>query len=235
MDYSAILIPLLTLVSLEVILGIDNVIFISILADKLPVNQRDRFRLLGMGGAVIMRLALLTVISWIMKLNEPFMTILNRGLTGKDVILILGGLFLLFKSTKEIFYLTEVSTDLKTDTSVGNSFGKLLIQVLILDLVFSIDSIITAVGMVDSIYIMYAAIIISVFIMLLAAKPIHIFISAHPSFKVLALSFLLIIGIALIGEGLGMYIPKGYIYFAMAFSFLVDIVQMRMHKNINKK
>jgi len=224
------LIPLLSLIALEVILGIDNIIFISILADKLPESQRDKLRYWGIGLAMIIRLCLLGVISWILKLDTVLFTVFDVDFSGKGLILILGGVFLLYKSTKEIFHNTEVS-DGKDITSVKKgSFKKLLSEIIILDLVFSIDSIITAVGMVQDLWIMYVSVIAAVTIMLFASKPISQFIQRHPSFKILALCFLMMIGISLIGEGLHFIIPKGYIYFSMAFAFLVDIIQMKKVK-----
>lgn len=224
------LIPLLSLIALEVILGIDNIIFISILADKLPESQREKLRYWGIGLAMIIRLCLLGVISWILKLDTVLFTAFDIDFSGKGLILILGGVFLLYKSTKEIFHNTEVS-DGKDITSVKKgSFKKLLSEIIILDLVFSIDSIITAVGMVQDLWIMYVSVIAAVTIMLFASKPISQFIQRHPSFKILALCFLMMIGISLIGEGLHFIIPKGYIYFSMAFAFLVDIIQMKKVK-----
>lgn len=225
---SEVLIPLFSLIALEVILGIDNIIFISILADKLPDNQRNKLRYWGIGLAMLMRLALLGLISWILKLDQVLFTILETDFTGKGIILLLGGLFLIYKSTKEIYHKTELHLNAKNKKQeVVRSFSKLLSEVIILDLVFSIDSIITAVGMVDQLWIMYAAVIVTVLIMLVAAKPISEFISKHPSFKILALCFLMMIGVSLIAEGLSFEIPKGYIYFSMAFAFLVDIIQMK--------
>lgn len=233
MNITDIILPLTTLIVLEVILGIDNIIFISILADKLPEEKRHRLRQLGIGLAMIMRLVLLAVISWVMKLDEELFTILGNGISGKEIILLAGGTFLLYKSTREIFIHTEAADHNYENVATVKkvSFRDMLIQILILDMVFSIDSIITAVGMVDKLWIMYTAVIVSVGIMLLAAKPISDFISEHPSFKVLALCFLLIIGISLIGEGLEFHIPKGYIYFSMAFSFFVDFVQLKTIKS----
>lgn len=220
------IIPLLTLIALELILGIDNIIFISILADKLPKEQRSKLRYWGLGLAVVIRLALLALIAWIIKLDNTLFTIWNIDFSGKGIILILGGIFLLWKSTKEIYHKTELAESNQEDKIKKPSFRSLLIEIIILDLVFSIDSIITAVGMVSQLWIMYTAVIISVLIMLLASKPISEFIQRHPSFKILALSFLLLIGIALIGEGLHFEIPKAYIYCSMAFSFLVNIIQI---------
>ena len=221
------LIPLLSLIALEVILGIDNIIFISILADKLPESQRDKLRYWGIGLAMVMRLALLALISWILKLDKELFEINAISFTGKGLILIVGGLFLIYKSTKEIYHKTEVADPNEPTQIKKGSFGKLLGEVILLDLVFSIDSIITAVGMVNELWIMYTAVIVTVIIMLIASKPISEFISKHPSFKVLALCFLMMIGVSLIAEGFQFEIPKGYIYFSMAFAFLVDIIQMK--------
>lgn len=230
-----ILIPLVSLIALEVILGIDNIIFISILADKLPENQRNKLRYWGIGLAMVMRLALLGVISWILKLDKELFEFNDVSFTGKGLILILGGLFLIYKSTKEIYHKTEVADpNIPTQIKKG-SFKKLLIEVIILDLVFSVDSIITAVGMVNELWIMYTAVIVTVLIMLVASKPISEFISKHPSFKVLALCFLMMIGVSLIAEGFQFEIPKGYIYFSMAFAFLVDIIQMKTIPANNNK
>lgn len=221
------LIPLISLIALEVILGIDNIIFISILSDKLPDHQRNKLRYWGIGLAMIMRLLLLAFISWILKLDQTLFTLFEINFSGKSLILIVGGLFLLYKSTKEIYHKSEMKneetiTDIKT-----SSFSRLLIEVILLDLVFSIDSIITAVGMVQELWIMYTAVIVTVGIMLVASKPISNFIKQHPSFKILALCFLMMIGVSLLAEGFQFKIPKGYIYFSMAFAFLVDIIQMR--------
>ena len=227
MDTINYLIPLLTLILLETILGIDNVIFISILAGKLPAGQQARFRYWGLGLAMVMRLGLLTLIAWIMQLNKTLFVVADIDISGKGLILLAGGLFLLYKSTAEIYHYAEMGDSANTPDTIKVSFRDLLIQVLILDLVFSIDSIITAVGMVDQLWVMYTAVVVSVGIMLVAAKPISEFITRHPSFKILALCFLLIIGISLVAEGLHVEIPKGYIYFAMAFAFLVDFIQMK--------
>ena len=221
------IIPLGTLIILEVILGIDNVIFISILADRLPLEQRDKLRYWGLGLAMVMRLILLFFISWILKLDSTLFTFLEIDFSGKSLILILGGLFLLFKATKEIYHQTEIKKDDSSIQTEAKSFNKLLFEVILLDLVFSVDSIITAVGMVEELWVMYVAVIVTVVIMLIASKPISDFIKKHASFKILALCFLMIIGVSLIGEGLQFHIPKGYIYFSMLFSFIVDIIQMR--------
>lgn len=225
------IVPLISLISLEVILGIDNIIFISILADKLPTERRSKLRYWGIGLAMLIRLLLLSVISWILKLDQTLFTVAGIGISGKGLILILGGLFLLFKSTKEIYQKTEVPGQEPSLPMPAKSFWKLLSEIIALDLVFSIDSIITAVGMVQELWIMYTAVIVAVSIMLLASGPISRFISKHPSFKILALCFLMIIGLSLIAEGLHFVIPKGYIYFSMGFAFFVDFVQMKKIKN----
>ena len=221
------IVPLISLIALEVILGIDNIIFISILADKLPDHQRNKLRFWGIGLAMVMRLSLLAFISWILKLDQTLFTAFEIDFSGKSLILILGGLFLLYKSTKEIYHKSEMKnqenvTDIKTA-----SFKRLLAEVILLDLVFSVDSIITAVGMVQELWVMYTAVIVTVVIMLVASKPISDFIKNHPSFKILALCFLMMIGVSLLAEGMQFKIPKGYIYFSMAFAFLVDVIQMR--------
>ncbi|MDZ4667617.1 MAG: TerC family protein [bacterium] len=227
------IIPLLSLIALEVILGIDNIIFISILADKLPEQERNKLRYWGIGLAMAMRLILLAFISWILKLDQTLFRAFQIDFSGKGLILILGGLFLIYKSTKEIYHKTEMASGETTNTAQVKSFGKLLTEVIILDLVFSIDSIITAVGMVEELWVMYTAVIVTVIIMLIASKPISDFIRKHPSFKILALCFLMIIGVSLLAEGFHFEIPKGYIYFSMAFAFLVDIIQMKTIKQKN--
>lgn len=227
MEVLDILISLLALIALEVVLGIDNIIFISILSDKLPEGQRDKLRKLGIGLAMVMRLGLLTVISWVMKLETDLITIAGKGFSGKEMILLIGGVFLLYKSTREIFHMTETVVEGKKDTQ-RHTFGSLLAQILLLDLVFSLDSIITAVGMVDQLWVMYVAVVVTVGIMLVASKPIAEFITKHPSFKVLALSFLMVIGVSLVAEGMGHHLPKAYIYGPMAFAFIVDVLQMRV-------
>lgn len=223
-------IALITLVLLEVVLGIDNIIFISIVTGRLPLHQQKKGRRIGLLLAMVMRLLLLTVISFILKLQNDLFTVFSIGFSGKDLILIAGGLFLLYKSVAEIHHKMEgESGDTSKNIKVAG-FASAIGNILVLDLVFSIDSIITAVGMVDELWIMYAAVIISVGIMLVAAEPISKFVNKHPSFKMLALSFLLLIGVSLIAEGLEFHIPKGYIYFSMGFALLVDVLQMRMHK-----
>ena len=230
-----ILIPLFSLITLEIILGVDNIIFISIIANRLPENQRDKLRYWGIGLAIVLRLFLLAFISWILKLDQTLFTIINKDISGKGLILVAGGLFLIYKSTKEIYHKTEITISVKPKATKTVAFRQLLLEVLILDLVFSIDSIITAVGMVTQLWIMYVAVIVAVIIMFIASKPIHNFINKHPSFKILALCFLMMIGVALLAEGLHFEIPKGYIYFSMAFAFLVDVIQMKTVKKSLKK
>ena len=222
---------LLTLILLEVVLGLDNVIFISIVAARLPQHQQKKARRLGLILAMVLRLALLGIISLILKLEGNLFTIFNIGISGKDIILILGGLFLLYKASTEIYHKMEGEEGDTSKNIKAKSFKSVIIQILLLDMVFSVDSIITAVGMVDELWIMYVSVIVSVTIMLFASEPISKFVNKHPAFKMLALSFLLLIGMSLIGEGLDFHIPKGYIYFAMAFSLGVDILQMRMNKS----
>lgn len=225
------IIPLLSLIALEVILGIDNIIFISILADKLPEEKRNKLRYWGIGLAMLMRLALLAMVSWVLHLDQTLFTVFETGFSGKGLILILGGLFLIYKSTMEIYHKTEPANEEHASATPVKTFGKLLTEVVVLDLVFSIDSIITAVGMVQELWVMYTAVVVTVIIMLFASKPISEFIRKHPSFKILALCFLMMIGVALLAEGFHFEIPKGYIYFSMAFAFLVDIIQMKTVKH----
>jgi predicted tellurium resistance membrane protein TerC len=229
-----VIVALLTLILLEVVLGIDNIVFISIVTARLPLHQQKKGRRVGLLLAMVMRLLLLTVISWVLKLEGNIFTIFSTGISGKDLILILGGLFLLYKSSSEIYHKMEGETGDTSKEIKVTGFRSAIGQILILDLVFSLDSIITAVGMVDELWVMYVAIIVSVGIMLFAAEPVSTFVNKHPAFKMLALSFLLLIGVALIGEGLGLHIPKGYIYFSMAFAFLVDVFQMRMNRPRSK-
>ena len=225
------IIPLISLISLEVILGIDNVIFISILSDKLPDSQRNKLRYWGLGLAMVMRLILLTLISYILKLDQELFILFDIHFSGKGLILIAGGLFLIYKSTVEIYHKTELANN--SDQPVvpkTSSFKRLLLEIILLDLVFSIDSIITAIGMAQELWVMYTSVIVAVVIMIFASQPISFFIKKHPSFKILALSFLMMIGLSLIAEGFHLSIPKGYIYFSMAFAFIVDIIQMKTVK-----
>lgn len=224
-------IALLTLAVLEIVLGIDNIVFISILADKLPENQRAKARQLGLGVALITRILLLLSLSWIIKLEEPLFTLplFNIGISGRDLILLGGGLFLIAKATHEIHDKLEGKHD-SAGAKVATSFAGTIIQIGLLDIVFSLDSVITAVGMANEILVMIAAVIIAVFIMLFASGPISDFVSHHPTVKILALSFLLLIGTSLIAEGLHQHIEKGYVYFAMGFSVFVEMLNLRMRK-----
>lgn len=233
------IIALLTLILLEVVLGLDNVIFISILASRLPEAQQKKARRLGLILAMFIRLGLLAVISLILKLTNDFFYIpwytkesdYQMGISGKDLILILGGIFLLYKSATEMYHKMEGEEGDTSKNIKAVSFKGVILQILLLDIVFSIDSIITAVGMVEELWVMYTAVIISVAIMLFAAEPISKFVNNHPVFKMLALSFLLLIGVSLIAEGFDVHIPKGYIYFSMAFALFVDVLQLKMHKS----
>ncbi|MCT6698188.1 TerC family protein [Rheinheimera sp. 4Y26] len=221
-----------TLAALEIVLGIDNIIFLSILVGRLPEKQRAFARRLGLGLAMFARLALLFSISWVMGLTETWFTVLGNDISGRDVILIGGGLFLLAKSTQEIHHSLEGADDDETSAPkvVGNNLMMILIQIMILDIVFSLDSVITAVGLVNNIEIMAIAIVAAVLVMMFAAKSIGDFVDAHPSIKILALSFLIMVGAMLIIEGFDVHVPKGYIYFAMAFSVTVEMINIRMRK-----
>jgi len=223
------LIALLTLTILEIVLGIDNIIFISILSGKLPKEQQKKGRLVGLSLAMITRILLLFSISLIIKLTEPFFTIFSLGISGRDLILILGGLFLLAKSTMEIHSKLEGEEE-HHDLKVKISFWGVIIQILLLDIVFSLDSVITAVGMANDLAVMVIAVIIAVIFMMFFSGSISDFVENHPTIKILALSFLLLIGFSLIIEGLHQHIPKGYIYFAMAFSVFVEMLNLKMRK-----
>jgi len=224
------IVALLTLVLLEVVLGLDNVIFISIISGRLPVHQQKRARRLGLILAMFLRIGLLTILSLILRLTSDLFTVFGMGISGKDLILILGGLFLLYKSATEMHHKMEGESGDQQKEVKALSFNSVIFQILVLDMVFSIDSIITAVGMVDQLWVMYVAVVVSVAIMLFAAGPISNFVNKHPVFKMLALSFLLLIGVSLVAEGLDFHIPKGYIYFAMGFALLVDVLQLRMNR-----
>lgn len=227
-------VALATLTALEIVLGIDNIIFISILVARLPEHQRDLARTIGLGLAMFMRLGLLFSIAWVMGLVEPWVTILGEEISGRDVILILGGLFLIWKSTHEIH---ESSEQHQTDDSAPKAaagFLSVLAQIAILDIVFSLDSVITAVGLADDISVMAIAIVIAVGVMLLAAKAIGEFVDANPTIKILALSFLIMFGMVLVAEGLEFHVPKGYVYFAMAFSVAVEMINVRMRARVDK-
>jgi predicted tellurium resistance membrane protein TerC len=222
-------IGLVTLTALEIVLGIDNVVFISILSGRLPVERRSSARRWGLALAMGMRVLLLLSISWIMGLTRPLVSVAGLDVSGRALILVGGGLFLLAKSTREIHHRLE-DKDNKTTRGIAVSFSSVLLQIVLLDVVFSLDSVITAVGMVDEIPVMVAAVIIAVTVMMIFAGAISDFIERHPTVKMLALSFLLLIGVNLIGEGLRFHIPKGYTYFAMAFSFLVEMLNLRTRK-----
>ena len=228
------LVALLTLTSLEMILGIDNIIFIAILAGRLPAEQRDKGRTFGLMLAVISRVALVLSIGWVMSLKAELFTLLNHAFTGRDIILVLGGLFLVFKATREIHHKVQSAGDDDSKPVAEASLKSVLIQVMLIDVVFSLDSVITAVGMTtglkSAVPIMVIAIITSVLGMLVFSKAIVTFIERNPAIKVLALSFLMLIGMLLIAEGFGKEIPKGYVYFAMAFSFFVELLQMWTEK-----
>jgi predicted tellurium resistance membrane protein TerC len=238
-------ISLFTLTMLEIVLGIDNIVFISILAGKLPEHQQKKARQIGLALAMITRVLLLFSLTWIMKLTAPlfnvadWLSITNTdwisqlAISGRDIILITGGLFLIYKSTHEIHTKLEGVEDADAKVKV-HSFSGTIVQILILDIVFSLDSVITAVGMADDIKIMIAAVIISVIIMMISAGSISSFVNKHPTVKMLALSFLLLIGVSLLAEGLDQHIPKGYIYFAMAFSIGVEMLNLRMKRNSRK-
>ena len=223
-------IAFLTLTALELVLGIDNIIFISILAGKLPPDQRKKARTLGLALAMITRVLLLLSLSWIIRLTAPLFTVLSQEISGRDLILIVGGLFLLGKSTFEIHGKLE-GEEGHASARVGPSFTSVIIQILLLDIVFSLDSVITAVGMVDNVAIMISAVIVAIIFMMAFASPISGFVERHPTVKMLALSFLLLIGVTLIVEGFDHHIPKGYIYFAMAFSVFVEMLNLRLRKS----
>jgi predicted tellurium resistance membrane protein TerC len=225
------LIALVTLTVLEVVLGIDNVIFISILSSKLAKGEQDRARQIGLLAAMVMRILLLMSIAWITRLTEPLITVFEHGLSGRDLILVIGGVFLLFKSTREIHERLE-GEEGQVTARVAPSLAAVIVQIMLLDIVFSLDSVITAVGMAEHLSIMVAAVMIAVGIMMFSSGAISRFVDAHPSVKVLALSFLLLIGCSLVAEGFGTHVPKGYIYFAMGFSVFVESINIRVS---NKK
>lgn len=222
-------VALTTLLALEIVLGIDNIIFITILVSRLPVEQRDFARSLGIGFAMVSRLALLFSLSWIIGLVDPWFSLFKQEISGRDLVLIGGGLFLLAKATHEIHGSLESASE-HDKPRVGYGFYATIMQITLLDLVFSLDSVITAVGLVQHVSVMVIAIIGAVIVMLFAAKPIGTFVDSHPTIKILALSFLLLIGFTLMAEGFDVHVPKGYIYFAMAFSFLVELLNIRIHR-----
>ncbi len=222
-------VALLTLTVLEIVLGIDNVIFISILAGKLPKDQQPKARRVGLGLAMFLRIGLLASLAWMVKLTAPIFTLLGQEISGRDLILLVGGLFLLFKATREIHERME-GEEGHASARVAASFSSVIVQILLLDIVFSLDSVITAVGMANHLPVMITAVVVAVAVMMVAAGPISTFVSAHPTVKMLALSFLLLIGMSLIAEGLDFHIPKGYVYFAMGFSVFVEMLNLRMTK-----
>ncbi|MBB3048797.1 putative tellurium resistance membrane protein TerC [Litorivivens lipolytica] len=224
-------VALSTLIALEIVLGIDNIIFISILVARLPVHQRDKARRIGIGLAMLSRLALLFALTWVMGLTKELFTVFGEGFSGRDMILIGGGLFLLLKSTHEIHNSFEIDHEESGANPAAATFGSVLFQICLLDIVFSLDSVITAVGMVDHISIMVIAVVVSVLVMLLASKSIADFVDANPTIKMLALAFLILIGVTLIVEGFDVHVPKGYIYFAMAFSVTVELLNIRLRKS----
>lgn len=218
---------LVTLTLLEIVLGIDNIIFISILTGKLPENQREKGRIIGLSAAMIMRIILLFFASWIIGLTEELFSVLGRGFSGKDIILLTGGLFLIAKATMELH--EKLEGEEHTRATAGTvTFGSVILQILLLDAVFSIDSVITAVGMTQHLPVMIAAVVISIAVMIASANGIAGFVEKHPTIKVLALSFLILIGFTLVAEGFHAHVPKGYIYFAMAFSVMVELINMRV-------
>ncbi|TGL13880.1 TerC family protein [Leptospira levettii] len=225
---------LLTLTSLEIVLGIDNIIFISILSSRLPKSKQKKARQIGLILAMGTRILLLFSLSFIMKLTTPLFTIIEKTISGRDIILILGGLFLIAKSTTEIHHKLEGDSNIGDDSKKQISFTQVILQILILDVVFSLDSVITAVGMTDQLTIMIAAVVLSVGFMLLSSGSISDFVDRHPTIKILALSFLILIGVALLGEGLRFHIPKGYIYFAMSFSVIVEFLNMKLRSKSEK-
>ena len=230
-------IALATLTALELVLGIDNIIFISILVDKLPKAKQELARRVGLFAAMFMRIGLLMVLAWIVGMVEPLFTLplLDKGISGRDLILIGGGLFLIWKSTGEIHGSLEGEEEGQGGGKAKAAFGAVILQIMIIDLVFSLDSIITAVGMVDDVRVMIGAVVCSVGLMMLFAGPIGRFVSNHPTIKMLALSFLVVVGVVLVAEGFGHHVPKGYIYFAMGFSLAVEMMNIKMRKKSASK
>jgi len=223
------LIALVTLTVLEVVLGIDNVIFISILAGKLPKVEQERARRIGLMAAMVMRILLLMSIAWIIRLTAPLFTVVNRSFSGRDLILVIGGLFLIFKATREIHEKLE-GEDGQVVARVAPSLAAVIGQIMLLDIVFSLDSVITAVGMADDLSVMIAAVVLAVGVMMVSSGSVSRFVDGHPTVKVLALSFLLLIGCSLIADGFGVHVPKGYIYFAMGFSVFVEMINLRVSR-----
>lgn len=222
-----------TLTLLEIVLGIDNIIFISILVGRVPEAQRRQARLLGLGLAMGTRILLLTTIAWLMQLTAPWFTVLQQEISGRDLIMLIGGLFLIAKSVMEIHNSLEGGHEYESENKSKAGFVSILIQIALIDIVFSLDSVITAVGLAKDVSVMITAVVLSVLVMLFAAKSIGDFVDRHPTVKMLALSFLIMVGIALVGEGFDLHIPKGYIYFAMAFSIVVEMINLRMRKRVS--
>ena len=218
-----------TLAALEIVLGIDNIIFISVLTSRLPEHQRQRARIIGLGLAMVMRIGLLLSLSWVMSLTGDFLVVLGNGISGRDVILLVGGAFLIAKATREVHNSLEVEEQ-STAGRGAASFAGVLVQIALIDMVFSLDSVITAVGLVQQVSVMVAAIVAAVLVMMLAAGRVSAFVENNPTIKMLALSFLVLIGFALVVEGLDIHVPKGYLYFAMAFSFGVELLNIRASK-----
>ncbi|MBN9338862.1 MAG: TerC family protein, partial [Comamonadaceae bacterium] len=229
----SIWIGLFTLIVLEIVLGVDNLVFIAILADKLPPDQRDRARVIGLGLALGMRLVLLSAMSWLVTLTTPLFSVGPLSVSGRDLILLVGGLFLLFKATTELHERLEGTQHSSSDAPRAYaSFGVVVAQIVLLDAVFSLDSVITAVGMVDHLAVMMAAVVIAMAVMLLASKPLTRFVNAHPTVVVLCLSFLLMIGLSLLAEGLGFHLPKGYLYAAIGFSIMIEFFNQWARRNV---
>jgi predicted tellurium resistance membrane protein TerC len=232
MSNPEIWIALVTLTVLELVLGIDNIIFISILAGKLPAEQQGRARVVGLGLAMFTRILLLLSLTWLAHLSEPLFTVLERDVSSRDLVLLVGGLFLLAKSTHEIHEKLEGQAEETTTRTGGPTFRAVIAQIIALDIVFSIDSVITAVGMVEQVGVMVAAVVLAVIMMMIFSGPISTFVERHPTVKMLALSFLLLIGVALIADGLHFHIPRGYIYFAMGFSVMVEMLNLRLRRPV---
>lgn len=226
---------LVTLTVLEIVLGIDNIIFISIMASKLPEAERQKARVWGLALAMLTRIALLCSIVWVMRLTQPLFTLLGHEITGRDLVLLIGGLFLLAKSTHEIHDTLETHEAAEIQAKAASKFMSVIIQIAILDIVFSLDSVITAVGMADHVPVMITAVMIAVCFMMFFSKGIGEFVDRHPTIKMLALSFLILIGVSLVAEGLHQHIPKGYIYFAMAFSVCVEMLNLRLRRKASHK
>lgn len=221
-----------TLTALEIVLGIDNIIFISILVGRLPESERPRARFFGLALAMLSRIGLLSALAWLMRLTKPLFAVLGQEISGRDIILLVGGLFLIAKSVMEVHNSLEGGHEFEHENKKKVSFLSIIVQISLIDIVFSLDSVITAVGLADDVAVMITAVVISVLVMMFAARPIGDFVDKHPTIKMLALSFLIMVGLALIGEGLELHIPKGYIYFAMAFSIAVEMINIRLRKKI---